>query len=140
MSTPGRDAGRRSARPRSAMSSPRWSVVLVIVVLGGAVGYGVFRWLDALAVPVAVPGGRPQVDTLEVIRTTLAVLAFIGALLIGLYLYGTRRSVQGDVVHNRGDAVRGESDVVRNDGDVVRNQGDVVRNESDVVRDEGDVA
>src|SRR4051812_31770944 len=111
MSTPGRDAGRRRARPRRAMTSPRWSVVLLIVVLGCGVGYGVFRWLDALAVPVAVPGGRPQVDTLEVIRTTLAVLAFIGALLVGLYLYGPRRTVAGDVVRSEGGAVRNEGDV-----------------------------
>jgi hypothetical protein len=53
-------------------------------------------------VPVVVPGGSPRADNLEVIKTSLTVLAFLGALLTGLYAYRKQRLAEGDAA--RADA------------------------------------
>ena len=98
-----RPALRREQRGQHAPAL--WSVWIaapLILVLGSMAAVGVFRWLDARAVPVVVPGGRPRVDTLDVIKTTLTVLAFVGALLAGLYAYRKQRLAEGDAT--RADA------------------------------------
>jgi len=79
-----------------------WAAAPVVLVLGCTGAYLVFRWLHGVAVPTAVPGGRPRVDSLEVIKTTLTVLAFVGALLAGLYAYRKQRLAEGDAT--RADA------------------------------------
>ena len=96
--------GRR--REQRGEHAPRlWSVWVaapIVLALGCAGAYVVFRWLHSAAIPIDVPGGSSRVDSLEVIKTTLTVLAFGGALLAGLYAYRKQRLAEGDAT--RADA------------------------------------
>jgi uncharacterized protein YjbI with pentapeptide repeats len=76
-----------------------------VVVVGCTAAALVFLWLRSAAVPKPVggcPSCPPQVDTLDVLRTTLAVMAFVGALLTGLYAYRKQLVAEGDA--RRADA------------------------------------
>ena len=79
-----------------------WKAAPVVLVVGCAGALLVYWWLHGLAVPIAVPGGRARVDSLEVIKTTFTVLAFVGALFAGLYAYRKQLLAEGDA--SRADA------------------------------------
>ncbi len=81
---------------------PVWAVAPVVLLVGWLVARLVYLQLAKAATPVQAPGGSPRVDTLEVIKTTLTVLAFAGALLTGLYAYRKQRLAEGDA--SRADA------------------------------------
>src|SRR5689334_22375932 len=94
-----RHRGRREQAPNLWAG---WAAAPVVLALGGVAACLVFRWLKAVAVPTEVAGGQPRVDALEVIQTTLTVLAFGGALLVGLYAYQKLRLAERDAT--RADA------------------------------------
>jgi hypothetical protein len=83
-----------------------WKVgcaVPLVVVLATLAAYGVSRWVRAHASPVAVPSGPPAVDALEVVKTTLSIALFFGAVLTGIYAYRKQRLAEADA--HRSDAV-----------------------------------
>jgi uncharacterized protein YjbI with pentapeptide repeats len=77
----------------------------VVVLVGGVAAWLVFLRLRDSAIPQQVEGCAtcpPRVDTLDVTRTTLGVMLFVGALLTGLYAYRKQRLAEGDAA--RADA------------------------------------
>lgn len=96
----------RSARERRGQHAPAlwsvWAAAPLVVLAGCLLAFLVYERVHEVAVPVEVPGGSPRVDSLDVIRTTLSMLAFIGALLAGLYAYRKQRLTEGDAA--RADA------------------------------------
>jgi hypothetical protein len=58
----------------------------------------IYLRLRAVAVPVPVPptpsGGTVAVDVLNVIRTTITVAGFVGAVLVAIYAYRKQRLVE----------------------------------------------
>jgi hypothetical protein len=82
-----------------------WAAAPLVLVVGGVTAWLVFMLLRDAAVPKRVescPTCPPQVDTLDVIRTALSVMLFLGALLTGLYAYRKQRLAEGDA--RRADA------------------------------------
>jgi hypothetical protein len=84
----------RVGQGRAGRHAPRlWPVPLAAaaaVLVAGAVAGLIYSFLRSNAVPVEVPGSGPAVDVLEVVKTTIAATAFVGAILAGLYAYRKR--------------------------------------------------
>jgi hypothetical protein len=79
------------------LAAPIW--VTVASVLAG----GIYLGLLALAASRPGPNGGPVViDPLDVIKTTITVAGFVGAVLVGVYGYRKQRLVEGDA--RRADA------------------------------------
>lgn len=56
----------------------------------------IYLELRAIALPHPGPNGGPAViDPLEIIKTTITVAGFVGAVLVGLYGYRKQRLVEG---------------------------------------------
>jgi hypothetical protein len=90
----------RVGQGRAGRHAPRlWPVPLAAaaaVLVAGAVAGLIYSFLRSNAVPVEVPGSGPAVDVLEVVKTTIAATAFVGAILAGLYAYRKQRVAEGD--------------------------------------------
>jgi hypothetical protein len=112
----------RPARSRAPGQAPDlWSMrMAAAVVLPLAVGVAalVGWWLYDHAAKVAVPGGGFEVDTLEVVRTTITVAAFVGAVLAGLNAYRKQRLAEAE--SDRADA----SEFTRRYGESLTHLGD----------------
>lgn len=81
-----------------------WISAPLVVAAAGGVAYLIYLQLRDAAPPVVVPGQPPAVNTLEVVKTTISVAAFIGAVLAGLYAYRKQRLTEADSL--RADAVQ----------------------------------
>jgi hypothetical protein len=82
---------------------PVWLVAPTWVTVAGALAWIIYLRLRAVAVPHAAPSGGPAViDPLDVIKTTITVAGFVGAVLVGVYGYRKQRLVEGDA--RRADA------------------------------------
>lgn len=97
----------RQGRARTGRYAPRlWSVWLVApiwVVATIVMACGIYLTLRSIAVPRPGPNGGPAlVDPLDVIKTTITVAGFVGAVLVGVYGYRKQRLVEGDA--HRADA------------------------------------
>jgi hypothetical protein len=80
-----------------------WLVAPVWVTVASALAWVIYLRLQAVAVPRAAPNGGPAViDPLDVIKTTITVAGFVGAVLVGVYGYRKQRLVEGDA--RRADA------------------------------------
>jgi Pentapeptide repeats (9 copies) len=97
-------AGRRSghlALNRGGRHAPRlWPVFLAAiaaVLSAGAFAWITFQWLSAVSAPApSRPGNTSHADVLELVKTTLAISAFVGAVLTGVYAYRKQRLAEGD--------------------------------------------
>jgi uncharacterized protein YjbI with pentapeptide repeats len=68
-----------------------------------ALAWFIFLQLRAVTVPHGAPnGGAASVDQLDVIKTTITVAGFVGAVLVGVYGYRKQRVLEGDA--HRADA------------------------------------
>jgi uncharacterized protein YjbI with pentapeptide repeats len=98
--------GKRIGRQRRNLHAPPlwsvWAAAPVILIVGAMVAVLLYMRIRSVAVPVEVPKGEPRIDALEVIRTTLTILGYVGALLAGLYAYRKQRLSEGDA--GRADA------------------------------------
>lgn len=82
---------------------PVWPVAISAVVVASALAWVIFLRLRAVTVPHAAPnGGTASIDPLDVIKTTITVAGFVGAVLVGVYGYRKQRLVEGDA--RRADA------------------------------------
>lgn len=80
-----------------------WVAVPIWAVAAGALAAGIYLGLRAVAVPHPGPNGGPAViDPLDVIKTTITVAGFFGAVLLGVYGYRKQRLIEGDA--RRADA------------------------------------
>jgi uncharacterized protein YjbI with pentapeptide repeats len=82
---------------------PVWPVALSAVVVSSALAGGIY--LELLTLAASRPGlnGRPaSIDLLDVIKTTITVAGFVGAVLVGVYSYRKQRLAEGDA--HRADA------------------------------------
>ncbi|MFZ0877018.1 MAG: hypothetical protein WAN20_21235 [Pseudonocardiaceae bacterium] len=79
------------ARGRSAPRLwPVWLVAPFLVLAASAHAWGIYLQLRAVAVPHPGPNGGPAVIVpLDVIKTTITVAGFVGAVLVGVYGYRT---------------------------------------------------
>jgi uncharacterized protein YjbI with pentapeptide repeats len=97
---------RRQDRDRGQYAPHLWPVWLVApiwVAAAIALGVVIYLQLRAFTVPHAVPNGGPAPqDPLDVIKTTITVAGFVGAVLVGVYGYRKQRLVEGDA--RRADA------------------------------------
>jgi hypothetical protein len=97
---------RRQGRDRGQYAPHLWPVWLVApiwVAAAIALGVVIYLQLRAVTVPHAVPNGGPAPrDPLDVIKTTITVAGFVGAVLVGVYGYRKQRLVEGDA--RRADA------------------------------------
>lgn len=97
----------RQSRSRGGRYAPRlwwvWLVAPFWIVVASAMAWGIYLKLRTIAVPHPGPNGGPAViDSLDVIKTTITVAGFIGAVLVGVYGYRKQRLVEGDA--RRADA------------------------------------
>lgn len=82
---------------------PVWLVAPIWVMLASALAWVIYLQLWAVAVPRPGPNGGPaSIDPLDVIKTTITVAGFVGAVLVGVYGYRKQRLVEGDA--RRADA------------------------------------
>jgi membrane protein implicated in regulation of membrane protease activity len=82
---------------------PVWFVAPLWVIVASTLALTIYLLLYAVAVPQTGPNGRPTpIDTLELIKTTITVAGFVGAVLVGVYGYRKQRLVEGDA--HRADA------------------------------------
>jgi hypothetical protein len=80
-----------------------WLVTPIWVTVAGVLAWVIFLRLRAIAVPHAAPNGGPaSIDQLDVIKTTITVAGFVGAVLVGVYGYRRQRLIEGDA--RRADA------------------------------------
>lgn len=95
----GHAARGRYAPPLRPVGLVAASAVLAAIALVG----GIYIGLLALAASRPGPNGGPaSIDPLDVIRTTITVAGFVGAVLVGVYGYRKQRLVEGDA--HRADA------------------------------------
>jgi uncharacterized protein YjbI with pentapeptide repeats len=96
----------REGRARGLYSPrlwPVWVVAPVWVAAACLLAWIIYLQLRAVAVPRPAPnGGPPFIDPLDVIKTTITVAGFVGAVLVGVYGYRKQRLVEGDA--HRADA------------------------------------
>jgi hypothetical protein len=82
---------------------PVWLVAPIWVAAAIALAVVIYLQLRAVAVPHAAPNGGPAPrDPLDVIKITITVAGFVGAVLVGVYGYRKQRLVEGDA--RRADA------------------------------------
>jgi Pentapeptide repeats (9 copies) len=82
---------------------PVWLVAPIWVAVAIALAVVIYLQLRAVAVPYASPNGRPaSLDPLDVIKTTITVAGFVGAVLVGVYGYRKQQLAEGDA--HRADA------------------------------------
>jgi hypothetical protein len=82
-----------------------WLVAPIWVTVASALAWVIYLQLRAVAVPRPGPNGGPaSIDPLDVIKTTITVAGFVGAVLVGVYGYRKQRLVEGDA--RRADAVQ----------------------------------
>ena len=82
---------------------PVWLVAPIWVAAASALALVIYLLLRAVAVPRPGPNGGPgSIDPLDVIKTTITVAGFVGAVLVGVYGYRKQRLVEGDA--HRADA------------------------------------
>jgi hypothetical protein len=97
---------RRQGHDRGRYTPRLWSMWLVApiwVAAAIAIALVIYLQLRAVAVPRPGPNGGPaSQDPLDVIKTTITVAGFVGAVLIGVYGYRKQRLVEGDA--RRADA------------------------------------
>jgi hypothetical protein len=95
---------RRHARGRYAPRLwPVWLVAPIWVVVAISLALVIYLLLWVVAVPRPGPNGGPgSIDPLDVIKTTITVAGFVGAVLVGVYGYRKQRLVEGDA--HRADA------------------------------------
>ena len=80
-----------------------WLVAPIWVTAAIALAVVIYLQLQAVTVPHAAPNGGPAPrDPLDVIKTTITVAGFVGAVLVGVYGYRKQRLVEGDA--RRADA------------------------------------
>ncbi|MEO7194834.1 MAG: pentapeptide repeat-containing protein [Pseudonocardiaceae bacterium] len=80
-----------------------WPVALISVAAASAMAWVIYLKLRAVAAPRPGPNGGPaSIDSLDVIKTTITVAGFIGAVLVGVYGYRKQRLIEGDA--HRADA------------------------------------
>lgn len=80
-----------------------WLVAPICVAVAGVLAGGIYLGLLALAASRPGPNGGPaSLDPLDVIKTTITVAGFVGAVLVGVYGYRKQRLVEGDA--RRADA------------------------------------
>jgi uncharacterized protein YjbI with pentapeptide repeats len=80
-----------------------WLVAPIWVTVASVLAWVIYLRLRAVAVPRAASNGGPaSLDPLEVIKTTITVAGFVGAVLVGVYGYRKQRLVEGDA--RRADA------------------------------------
>lgn len=78
-------------------------VALGTVVAASALAWGIYLELRAIAVPHPGPnGGAAVTDPLDLIKVTITVTGFVGAILVGVYGYRKQRLIEGDA--HRADA------------------------------------
>jgi hypothetical protein len=97
---------RRQDHDRGRYAPDLWSVWLaapIWVTVASVLAGGIYLGLLALAASRPGPNGGPVViDPLDVIKTTITVAGFVGAVLVGVYGYRKQRLVEGDA--RRADA------------------------------------
>jgi uncharacterized protein YjbI with pentapeptide repeats len=97
---------RRQDHARGRYAPRLWAVWLVAplwVAAAIAIAVVIYLQLRAVAVPRPGPNGGPAPrDPLDVIKTTITVAGFVGAVLVGVYGYRKQRLVEGDA--HRADA------------------------------------
>ena len=82
---------------------PVWLAAPIWVAAAIALAVVIYLQLQAVAVPRPGPNGGPAPrDPLDVIKTTITVAGFVGAVLVGVYGYRKQRLVEGDA--RRADA------------------------------------
>lgn len=69
------------------------------MLVAGGVALAIYDRVHELAVP---PPGAARIDSLEVVRTTITIAGFVGAVLAGVYAYRKQRLAEGDA--RRADA------------------------------------
>lgn len=80
-----------------------WLVAPIWVTVASVLAWVIYLRLRAVAVPRAASNGGPaSIDPLDVIKTTITVAGFVGAVLVGVYGYRKQRLVEGDA--RRADA------------------------------------
>jgi uncharacterized protein YjbI with pentapeptide repeats len=96
----------RQDQARGQHAPDLWSVWLaapICVTVASVLAGGIYLGLLALAASRPGPnGGPPVINPLDVIKTTITVAGFVGAVLVGLYGYRKQRLVEGDA--RRADA------------------------------------
>ena len=101
---------RRQDHARGRYAPRLWPVGLVAlsaVLAASALAGGIYLGLLALAASRPGPNGGPaSLDPLDVIKTTITVAGFVGAVLVGVYGYRKQRLVEGDA--RRADAEQHE--------------------------------
>jgi uncharacterized protein YjbI with pentapeptide repeats len=76
---------------------PVWLVAPLWVVAATAIAVVIYLQLRAVAVPLPGPNGGPVPrDPFDVIKTTITVAGFGGAVLVGVYGFRKQRLVEGD--------------------------------------------
>lgn len=82
---------------------PVWLVAPIWITAASALAGVIYLLLRAVALRHAAPNGGPaSLDPLDVIKTTITVAGFVGAVLVGVYGYRKQRLVEGDA--RRADA------------------------------------
>jgi hypothetical protein len=80
-----------------------WLIAPIWVAVASALAMVIYLQLRTVAVPRPGPSGGPaSIDPLDVIKTTITVAGFVGAVLVGVYGYRKQRLVEGDA--RRADA------------------------------------
>jgi uncharacterized protein YjbI with pentapeptide repeats len=80
-----------------------WLIAPIWVAVASALAMAIYLQLRTVAVPRPGPNAGPAViDPLDVIKTTIAVAGFVGAVLVGVYGYRKQRLIEGDA--RRADA------------------------------------
>ena len=97
---------RRQGRARGRYAPRLWPVWLVAplwVVAATAIAVVIYLQLRVVAVPLPGSNGGPAPrDPLDVIKTTITMAGFVGAVLVGVYGFRKQRLVEGDA--QRADA------------------------------------
>jgi hypothetical protein len=96
----------RRRQGRGQYAPQLWSVWLAAPMCVGAasaLAWFIFLQLRAVTVLHAAPnGGSASVDQLDLIKTTITLTGFVGAVLVGVYGYRKQRVLEGDA--HRADA------------------------------------
>src|SRR3954452_3086770 len=73
-----------------------WISAPILVAAASGLAYLIYVQLRSAAPLVALPGQPPAVNTLEVVKTTISVAAFVGAVLAGIYAYRKQRLTEAE--------------------------------------------